>query len=217
MKRNMLITTICVAFVSLCITSAIILIPHSTKNDVAQSNDTVKLQADYYTFSSENDLINSCDLIIVGSVSSVDKNAKSEVFYDIAEDYIYKKELEATLKDYEPTTVSQIKVEEVLKGDLKEDMIQIAELGGTIDKKDFYVEGIRYLVKSDRCIFFLDKRVDNKYLSNAYNMLNPYQGYIKLDNSKVTLDKSNNLFTSGISESEIKEKIEQVLGASRVE
>ncbi|MCX7714321.1 MAG: hypothetical protein N2171_01115 [Clostridia bacterium] len=211
MKHKKLIFAASFFAIILCISIALYSTQHKDiKTETLPNKNAVVFYTDWYTCPDSNDLIDSSDLVIVGSVVDVNKNGKSEVSYSIRDDYEGKESFKKELKDYEPSTISRVKVEEIIKGSSNvNDTIQIALLGGIDNGIEYIDNSTNYFKKGDRCIFFLIKRKDDKYIQNAYNLVNPYQGYILLDGKKAKLDKQNDLFKSGLTEENIKKEVRE--------
>jgi len=155
---------------------------------------------DYQSYNSDTIIVNS-DWIIVGEIVKVNKPEKINM--SIKAIGVNK----AVDPNYILYTVSEIKVLEVIKGDLVVgDIIKIKQIGN--EKKDPYepiIKGNGYLKKGVKDILFLQKTPDTLNV-----ILNPSQGVIEIKDNKT---KSNDpLFKSDISKDEfvnqLKEKVQ---------
>ncbi len=78
-------------------------------------------------------------------------------------------------------TVSDVTVEQVFKGDCKPgDIMQVKQMGGRYNNKDYYTEELEIFDTNMRGFFFLKTFLD--YPAEA---INPYQGFVKIVDSKV--------------------------------
>ncbi len=124
----------------------------------------------YMRYSEVQDICQAADCIILGQVSKV---YESEVL-----------NLITTPEGQEigfVFTVSDVMVEQVFKGDCKPgDVVQVKQMGGHYNDKDFYDEEIGMLDISMRGFFFLN--TDSHYPADT---LNPDQGFVKIVEGKI--------------------------------
>jgi hypothetical protein len=170
--------------------------------------DKVIMSGDWPSYSSIQDLIDKCDAVIIGTVEAVNEEGKSPLKLEINEDTSAeeKERLHETVKSYEPVTVSNIKVDKVLKGQLTMGTtIYVNQLGGIDHGVNYKDERTVYLNAGERYILFLSK-TDTL---DTYSTINPHQGQICIANGKTKKLVGNNLFNDNISEEEIAKLIEE--------
>jgi len=160
-----------------------------------------KVMLDYVSFD-ETSIITYPDWIIIGEVVSV----QSEKVNVADSDPITKKQIGSDLVTY---TVSEIKVLEVVKGDLNVgDIVKVKQRGDEKHQPDKdVIAGPGYLIKGAQDFLFL-KECPN----TPNNLINPWQGVIEIKDAKTKLNPSNNFFQSDISKDEfvkqLKEKVQ---------
>lgn len=165
-------------------------------NFLGCSKKVVKVNADYHYYSTIESLLKESDVIIMGQTVNVNKGEKLNINMDkkgIPDELVY--------------TVSEIKITEVIKGDVKpEEVIKVKQRGGTYDNKVYKVDGMEYLVKGKDYILFLGSFVDIDP-NEPYVLMNPNQGYLEIVDGKIKVNKNNTLFKSGVTKEEIKKSL----------
>ena len=160
------------------------------------SKKVVKIHADYPHYSTMESLLKDSDVIIIGQTVNANKGEKLNINTDkkgSPDELVY--------------TVSEVKVTEVIKGNVKPgEVIKIKQLGGTYDNKVYKLEDMEYLVKGKDYVLFLDSFVDIDP-NEPYVLLNPTQGYLEIADSKIKANKNNALFKSGIGKEELKKSL----------
>ena len=168
----------------------------SNKESVSNQNVT-KIHFDYPVYNDVDTLSNDAKIIVTGSI--IKDSVTREININAGEN-----------RDKAPTnfiyTISELKVEKVLKGDVKVgDILEIKQAGGTDTNKTTLVEGAKYLRTDDRGLFFLSE----KYVFDIpYDMINPDQGFVQFDDGK-TKNTDKKVFTDNLKEEDIISKVKQ--------
>ncbi len=110
---------------------------------------TIKtVHADYEKYTDLPSMLNDAEMIFKGTVVKVNDPVKLVEFY-INDD--------KNRPYYAPYTISEIKVEKIIKGNLKPgDMIKIKQLGGIIDHTKWVSEDDSILTENTEGVFFID-------------------------------------------------------------
>ncbi len=154
---------------------------------IGHSKEVIKTSALHPSFSSIDEMLDKSSLVVVGTVVGVEK--PQDININGAED-----------RDKNPIyrvyTVSNLKIDKLLKGDVAVgDIISIKQQGGETDKQIVETDGIKYLMVGDKGLFFLET-----YLNGVpCDMLNPYQASVVERNGVTISGETNNLFPSGTS------------------
>ncbi len=150
------------------------------------------IHADYPFYEDEQSLFNRADIIITGEVVKVNKADKININGD-------KVKKGTDEEDKIKYTVSEVKVIEVIKGDVKTgDIVKVKQLGdkeGIADAELIKYDG--YLTKNMQYVLFL-KGYSDINSEIPYSTLNPIQGQLDIVNDKVKVNELNKLFKSDI-------------------
>lgn len=153
--------------------------------------------SDYEYFNDDKSLISNSDVIISGIILKVNKAEKININTD---SIVRSKNNEQDLQTY---TVSEVKVSEVLKGDVKiGDTLKIKQLGdkdGIVE--DSIIKNGGYFKNNSEHIFFL-KSYKNIVSGMPYSVLNPSQGDVELVNNSIKVHPENILYKNGTSKNE---------------
>jgi len=166
------------------------------------------ISSDYPYYSDIDSLLKEADIIIVGDIVKSNKAQKININADKEKAKLNREE------DLEIYTVSDVKIKEVIKGDLKEgNSIKIKELGdkdGIADSE--IVKNGGYLKDNTEHIFFL-KSYENIIPGMPYSLLNPIQGRIGFVDDKAKVFSDNTLFKDSANKidvlKEIKDKVKK--------
>ena len=155
---------------------------------------SVSMHADYPFYSNEQSLIDKADLIITGEVVKVNKAEKINIKSD--------RTSQGTNEDEKILyTVSEIKVVDVMKGNVKVgDIIKVKQLGdknGAAEASLAKYDG--YFKEKSQYVLFLSV-YENP--DSPFETLNPEQGQINIKDGKTKVNEINTLFKSGIPKDE---------------
>ena len=141
----------------------------------------VESHADWHSFKSIEELALYSDLIVVGVVEQVKNPVKRNMSLSDNQPPLY-----------EIATLSDVKVTEVLKGNVKAgDNIEIKQEGGLYEGTQYITDGVEFVKEKGEYILFL--RTFDKYKANVpYAVINPKQGLIQLNTSEVGLNTNKN-------------------------
>lgn len=153
--------------------------------------NSAAMSADYPFYADEQSLISKADLIITGEVVKVNKAEKIDIRLDKTDRAANEKE------DKVLYTVSEIKVIDVMKGDIKAgDIIKVKQLG---DKNGWAEESLLkfdgYFKKGNQYVLFLSVYTNPDI---PFDTLNPEQGQINIVDGVTKVHEINTLFKSGI-------------------
>lgn len=170
MKRN--------SIVALAL-SLILIVSGCSGNEASDEIPIMKSESSYAVYQSFEELMNNAtDIVEVEVLMGQETFVENDV----------------------PSTISNVKILSVLKGDLsKSDIIPIVETGGVFypelygDKKygkqknpvELAVEGVRVMQPGDHQIIFL-KPYEDGIFAGSYYILGLYQGKFKIEKEKVT-------------------------------
>ncbi|MFM9329497.1 hypothetical protein [Paenibacillus mesotrionivorans] len=97
-------------------------------------------------------------------------------------------------------TVSDFEVDEVLKGSFHSgEKIQIKQLGGMHNGKNYIIDDEVYLKQAAKYILYLAYYGESEPLT----LVNPTQGYIELVNKKTNVNLNNRVFTNGLEKEQL--------------
>ncbi|MFM9329852.1 hypothetical protein [Paenibacillus mesotrionivorans] len=141
----------------------------------------VESHADWHSFKSIEELALYSDLIVVGVVEQVKNPVKRNMSLSENQPPLY-----------EIATLSDVKVTEVLKGNVKGgDLIEIKQEGGLYEGTQYVTDGVEFVKEKGEYILFL--RAFDKYKANVpYAIINPKQGLIQLNAPKVDSNSNKN-------------------------
>ena len=168
---------------------------------------TIATSSDYPFYADEQSLFDHADLIINGVVIKVNKPEKINIRID--------KPSQAMDDGKALFTVSEIKVTDVIKGNVKAgDIIKVKQLGdknGRAEESEIMYDG--YFEKGGQYILFL-MDFTSMIADMPYSTLSPMQGQIPIVDGKIKIFESNPLFKSGIPKdefvAELKTKIDKI-------
>jgi len=149
----------------------------------------------------QTSIVKVSNTIIIGEVLKINKPEKLNIIDDNS------RTIQQIQEDLILFTVSDVKVLEVIKGDLKVgDIIKVKQEGDEKQEPDSnIIQGNGYLKESSQYAFFIDK-----YESGSpYSPCNPFQGIIKIKHNKI--DSKNNIFENGMSKDEFVNKIKDTV------
>lgn len=128
-------------------------------------------EADYPYYSNFESLLKESDIVVIGTISEVEKSKEIMVG--------------SKNKTKNKYNVSTLLVDEVIKGDVEiDDSIDIKELSSEKTTKS-----IGYLSKNGTYLVFLEYYNEEVPCS----LLNPFQGKIEIKNKKLEVDELNNI------------------------
>ena len=132
----------------------------STANTAKNAEGVVTtIHAEYPSYDTANDLVNSADLIFSGTVESIsyeDLNVRTESGTDSTTGL--------SSSDSIPYTIYEIKVDTIYKGTAQEDTISIKVPGGEIDGTQYIVDDAPTISLGETYLF-LTKTYENTYPS----------------------------------------------------
>jgi len=167
-----------------------------------KQNHIQYLQPDYAVYDNETGLVDVSTDIIVGEI--IDSKVEN-IKVAFTEGRKYEND-----EDKMIYLVSDIKVTDVIKGDIKkDDIIRIKQLGDgekIIDQT--IMENNGYYKKGNKKVFFLKSF---KEFGVPYSVINPIQGQIDIENDKVKENKNNVLFKNIKNEKDLVEKVKEAL------
>jgi hypothetical protein len=159
-----------------------------------ESFETVSYAADYPVFDSVEDLTESADLVITGTVIDSETRLLYPEISDSTDPLVNpwagasQEEMEEQrIEGAVVTTVSTVQVEAVIKGDAQVgDTIEVSQLGGTVQEKvngrtkqtTYVAQDTTLLddVSSDTVLLML-----NEHDQDPYDLLNPVQALYEVD------------------------------------
>lgn len=174
----------------------------------ARAVDRVIISGDWPSYGTIQSLIKKCDAIVIGLVEDVNEEGKSPLKLEINENISAeeRERLEKELKNYEPVTISNVKVDRVLKGAVAAgSTIYVNQLGGIDDGVSYKEERTVYLKTGGMYVLFLSKTD----MAETYSTINPHQGQINIIDGKCKKLVGNDLFNNNISEEDIGKLIEE--------
>ncbi len=141
----------------------------------------VESHADWHSFKSIEELALYSDLIVVGVVEQVKNPVKRNMSLSENQPPLY-----------EIATLSDVKVTEVLKGNVKGgDIIEIKQEGGLYEGTEYVTDGVEFVKEKGEYILFL--RAFDKYKVNVpYAIINPKQGLIQLNTPQADSSPNKN-------------------------
>ena len=160
----------------------------STANTTGNAGNVVTtIHAEYPSYDTANDLVNSADLIFsgtVGSISYEDLNVRTESGTDSTTGL--------SSSDSIPYTIYEIKVDTIYKGTTQEDTISIKVPGGEIDGTQYIVDDAPTISLGETYLF-LTKTYENTYpsllnVTQATYDLNAPEAYEE-NTDKITLSQ----------------------------
>jgi hypothetical protein len=148
--------------------------------------------ADYAILNDSESLVNKSDIIVYGKVIDIQAPKKINLNLEKSSpslDIVY--------------TVCEVKVTEVIKGDLKVgDTIKIKQAGGTFENVKHIYDDVTYFGKNKEYVFFLAD-YSKQDAAMPYSIINPIQAYFEIADNKIKVNAKNKLFT----DNEDKDKI----------
>lgn len=178
------------------------------------SKDELTIYADWITYQDQESLVRNSEAILSGEIINVDNSVKVPIQY-VFPDKVTEEQKEAVLNSgaaYDLYTVSEVRVDKVIKGEFKEgDTIKVYQLGGENEKLQANEANTNYYKKGNRYLLFATRFSNDT--ADKYKVLpiNAIQGEIQIINGKTKVHKDNRLFKSDLSEADlvktIKEKI----------
>ena len=160
-----------------------------------------EIEADYPFYNSMDELVDRADLIIIGEAISSGKVKKLNVNAD-------KESREDNEDKLTPYTISEVRVNQVIKGDVSVgETITVKQLVDINRKPEARLKDIDgYLKKGTQYVMFL-KGYKEIGLDVPYSILNPDQGALKITNAAININGYNPLFNDSESLSSVKKKI----------
>jgi len=171
-------------------------------NSINDKNKTIICHADYPFYNSVDELGNRSSDIIKGKVlkSEVEKldlrlnNNSTNPKLDPS----YGSEPSTEEESMFVCTVYEVKVTDVIKGDLKKnDIIKVKEMGGLFEGNNYVYDGVKYMEPKKDYILFLEG-YNNPDI--PYSTLNPSQGFMEVLDGKIKIDENNHLFKNDMDE-----------------
>lgn len=157
------------------------------------------IHADWMIFQDTDSLISTSDIIVNGDIIKIEDSVKVPVNF-VFPDKVTKEQRDAIINSpegYVIYTVSQVKINEVIKGQFKPgDIIQVYQLGGVAipeSKTKYYKKGEKY-------ILFLNKFSDDLKDKDKFAVKTPIQGDIEIVTGKTKVNKDNKLFNNDVPE-----------------
>ncbi len=168
------------------------------------------MSGDYPYYSDTSELAKEADVIVVGDVTKVNKAEKININADAEKRELNKEE------DLVTYTVSDVKITEVIKGDVKVgDTIRIKQLGDKNNMVDTAtVDNGGYLKKDSDHVFFLKSYIDINP-DMPYSLLNPAQGQIEFSENTSKVGSQNKLFKSNSKKEDILKDIRDTVKNSK--
>lgn len=184
----------------------------NSANKAAGTNTTIEFHGDWVSYSDINSLSKDSDAIIVGEI--VKTSDAKKVYHQVETDEKMLSRLDEKQKakleklkseTFMVFTISDVKVNKVIKGDIKlGDIISVGQLGGTIGSEVKFISDTKeYFNKNDKFMLFLKDSKENGF----YTTLNPWQGHIKVDNEIIKPLAENKLFNENDSIGNVVNKI----------
>ena len=156
-------------------------------------------QSDYDSYPTTEKLVKASDVIVSSEVIKGGQVKKIDTGTNKNRD---KQQIASDTVTY---TVSQFKVDEVIKGNLKiGDIINVKQLGdksGDVDK--LIVENGGYYKKGSSLVLFLASFEDISP-GTPYSVLNPIQGQVEFVNNEIKVNKKANLLKGEANKSKSK-------------
>lgn len=146
------------------------------------NKEVIKTSSLYPSFSSINEMIDKSSLVLVGTIVGVEKPQNININADDDRN---------NNPFYRVYTVSNLKVDKVIKGDATVgDIIHIKQPGGETGEQIVEANHIKYLKVADKGLFFLEAFPNGV----PCEMLNPYQASVVERDGIIINSKTNNLF-----------------------
>ncbi|MCX8130630.1 MAG: hypothetical protein N3I35_11090 [Clostridia bacterium] len=166
------------------------------------------ISGDYPYYPDVESIIQNSDIIILGDVVKTNKAEKININLDKEKAKLNR---EQDLLTY---TVSEVKVKEVIKGNIKkDDIVKVKQRGdenGIADEE--IIKNGGYFKEKGEHVFFLQSYEDIIH-GMPYSLLNPIQGRIDFKDDKAKIYKDNKLFKDGAEKNniikEIKDKVDK--------
>lgn len=183
----------------------------SSESGANAASETVVLSADYPVYDSIESAIEEADLIVKGEYigSEVDLlyptletegDPESNPQQGIAPEGVDLKEMAIV------TTVSQLRITEVLKGDMNVgDIIEVSQLGGEYDEVNYNEESTTLLSEVDvpEVALFLNQTSDT-----TFDLINPAQGIFIVEGEAVKAPSNQESFSEIATIDELREVVE---------
>lgn len=146
--------------------------------------------ASYASYPNETDLMKKADIVINGEITKVNKAERIIISADKKESAIY--------------TVSDVKVIEVIKGNVKVgDTIKVKQLGDVEkDKGNYYKTGEKY-------ILFL-ATFEDILPGTPYEELSPFEGNINVSDGTTKVHPKNKLFKNNEKKEDVINKLKGI-------
>jgi len=181
-NKKTIITVSILSLITIFTITGTLLMRNPSKNLIA-SNKIVNFGhyesfADYELFANLDSISNKARVVVIGKVVEVNKPQEIK----IGESFSPEKNESVDVTDV--YTVSDIKVEKVIKGDVKHgDIVSVKQRGGLYNGKNYTEKGAEYLVEGDRNVFFLEV-----YDKVPASLMNPTQGKLKIKDNKILFE-----------------------------
>jgi len=130
---------------------------NSNVPDISEVEKSVmEISLDYPEYNTARELVDSSDLVVSGTVENIT--------YEMLDVRSKESKDSSTESEYIPYTIYEIKIENVYKGDVKDDIIYIKRPGGKFDHTEYILEGAP-LIQEKKTYLFLVKTYEHSYPS----------------------------------------------------
>lgn len=167
-----------------------------------------QIHADWMIFQDTDSLISTSDAIVNGDILKVEDSVKVPKNF-VFPDKVTKEQRDAIINSpdgYAIYTVSQVKINEVIKGQLKlGDVIQVYQLGGVAISE----AETKYYKNGEKYILFLNKLSDDPKDKDKFVVKTPIQGDVEIINGKTKVNKNNKLFNDDVSEKDFNTQLKR--------
>lgn len=163
-------------------------IPEMDINEDSGKHSRIYIATDYPVYDKDS-ILNESDIIVIGKVEKIKGTMK--LFPKILlDESLSQEEKEIALSEVQQNpmiyTVSEIKVDKVLKGNLQEgEVIEVKQLGGKLNGREVIFEDEEIFEEGSTRVFFLKDYRDEIGEDMPFSTVNPIQGDIEIVNGKL--------------------------------
>ncbi len=158
-------------------------------NSANYSNSRYLIHSGDYPMYNKNSIFNDSDVIVIGKVEKI--KGTMEYFPEIQlDETLSEEEKQKILNEINRKplifTVSTIRVDKVLKGNLQEgEVIEIKQLGGKTNGSEVMSENVEFFKEGSNKVFFLEDYRNDFGNDMPFSPVNPIQGDIEIVDGKL--------------------------------
>lgn len=170
-------------------------------NSAKQNTNHNKISFDFEPYKDLATMKKDAGMVFLGTVTTV---------YPAEEQVIGYSGKEYAEPHYAPFTVSEIKVDDVIKGDINiGDSVKVRQLGGVIDGEAPYCENVTLLSEGEQGIFFTDSVIVDKNSPPSILVLD--QGILKIEDGMIKVNEFQKELIESSEISELTQHLKQII------